>query len=132
MAEYLTEYLIDAEKEVLLRADSRTCEFRDGTQRSITAFDVVWRWYDRLLRNVLSDNPYHILDLVEMEVDESDVSYDRALEIAVPNLVDSYMRLDFDVVSGDDDTLIKIRATQERKMAFHARNKGRGGDGGAA
>ena len=123
MYEYLAEYLLDLEQEVLLRSETRMCEFRDGTKYPISAFDIVWRWYDRLVANIFSDNPYHILDLVELESRDSNITYDRALEIAVPNLVYRYKSLGFDIVDDDDD-LLEVRAVQEAIQAFHARKEG--------
>ena len=117
----MSEYLMEMEKDVLLRHETRTLTFRDGTQRRIGAFDVVWRWYDRLITNILDDDPYHVLDVVEMDLLDGE-SWDDVFARIVPYIVWEYAQDDFDFL-GEDDALIEIECAQRAILEFHKRNK---------
>jgi hypothetical protein len=113
---------MELEKDVLLRYETRTLTFRDGTRRRIGAFDVVWRWYDRLTTNVLDDDPCHVLDLVEMDLLEGE-GWDDVFARIVPYMVWLYSSDGFDLL-GEDDALIEIECAQRAIQEFHKRNKG--------
>jgi hypothetical protein len=41
-------YLVEREKDELLKTEYRSLKFPDGETRRIGMFNVYWRWYDRI------------------------------------------------------------------------------------
>ncbi|MGJ8628271.1 MAG: hypothetical protein ACSHXB_15025 [Sulfitobacter sp.] len=48
------DYLLDAEREVLLRKQTRYIDLYDTNPVRVDAYALVWAWYDRLVNNTHS------------------------------------------------------------------------------
>ena len=122
----MSDYLMEREKDVLLDPETRRCQFADGSTVWVTLFVLTWRWYDRLVA-YFKDDPYVLLELADKARVQNNVAFDDALSNIVEHMV--FMCDNDGTDLFEDDALLELRIAQERTQAFHARNKGDGGDG---
>ncbi len=127
-------YLFDREKDELFRTATRILDFPDGASRQVTAYRLVWNWYDRSLAYDYGADREELLchTLKCMETENLDDPGE-----ALGQVLDYLVWHDEVLHSADytDDDLVKLVAKRRmekfrKRKALRAAN--RGGKGSAA
>lgn len=114
------DYLMEREREVLLRTRTRYIDLPVSGRKRIEAYDLVWTWYDRLVAYPYGNDQPRLHHFWERCINEECLSPSDALVRLVFEIIEGYDERDIDVV---DDTLTldiareRMANWRERKQA---------------
>ena len=113
------DYLKERELEEAFRITTRRLHFPDGEHRSVSAYRLIWRWYDRALAYEFGPDKDEILNLTLKCAVEEKLPLDQALGCV----------LDFVVALGESEGLdytddnLPLFVAKESMQKFYDRKK---------
>lgn len=125
----MSDYLLEREKDELLKAETRALPMPDGTSRNVSAFNVIWRWYDRgLAYDYGLEERSFLQEVVEIN-EHSGQTFDEDFAFSIDCIVKYWDEEGIDPTETDAD--LWIAAARKATMRFHDRKRQRK-DGEAA
>lgn len=122
-------YLMEREKDNLLRTATRTLKFPDGTRRKVTAYRLCWVWFDRILGPYFGHEEQELLGFVLKCMETEGVDEGEALRQVLEHVVwEDEVQMGVDYT--DDPFLADVARAQIKN--FEARKKRRSGGHGQA
>lgn len=119
-------YLLDAERELLLRKSTRVIDFPTHGKKTVETFTLVWSWYDRLLTRKRSVGEAKLLRTWEACMDEEQLSAPDALVRLTYVYVEGADRIGLDLL----DDGIKLRVAKDRMTRWQTRKDQRASGNG--
>lgn len=102
-------YLLDRDFEDGLRFDARTFVLSDGQTQTITAYRLVWRWFDRLVAYEFAPDAPDIIQTAEEIAQAGHMPLGVALGHAVARHVYELEHLGGDITDDDLALTAKLR-----------------------
>lgn len=117
----MSEYLLAREKDELLRAEKRSLPMPDGSRRDVTAFNVIWRWYDRGLAYAygLKEDTF-LKEVVEIN-EYSGQTFDEDFAFSIDCIVKYWDEEGIDPTETDAD--LWIAAAKKASTRFYERKR---------
>ncbi|WP_299628373.1 hypothetical protein [uncultured Tateyamaria sp.] len=111
------DYLMDREREVLLKTCIRYIELPISGRQRIEAYDLVWTWYDRLLAYPHGNDEDRLHHFWERCIVEEGCTPSDALVRLVYEILEGYDERGVDII----DDAIALNIAHERMAAWRAR-----------
>ena len=121
----MSAYLLEREKQELLKSETRQLDFPDGKTITICMNNVIWRWYDRIEADEFGSGMDNILaHCLKHSKDEENIRDGWTLDRIIAWRIEAdVMFLDHHGIDiTETETDLKIMMAKKATMKFHARN----------
>ena len=117
----MLDYLIERDKEEGFRTASRMLDFPDGQTHRVTAYRLVWAWYDRMLAYEFGYDAPDILAYTQRCAEQENHDLGTALGVVLNHLCQA---IEQEVGDITDDN-IALTLAQRAGQNFTTRKNGR-------
>lgn len=111
------DFLLDLERDVLLRKTTRTIILPKSGRQDVAVFALVWNWYDRLISFEFGINEDKLKHFWQRCMDEEDLNASDALVRLVFENLEGYLRDGIDII----DHSVTLEIAQERTADWRNR-----------
>lgn len=117
----MLNYLIERENEEMLRTSVRVLNFPDGETCRVSAYRLVWSWFDRIITSDFAPDEDKLLEMTQGWALQHTVSIDEAFGQLIECVVKTGEELGMDYT---DDTL-PLSIARQRLEQFQERKQKR-------